>query len=138
MPPKHLLAAPSTYLIRDAIRKGRLKAEADPSSGCGLIVLGLGKLGARELNYSSDIDLVVFYEAEHAPLPEGSEPGPVFVRITQALARLLSDRTEARLCRARRSAAAARSRLDARRDLRSGGVSPTTRRSARTGNAPPS
>ena len=31
--------------------------------GNGLIVLGMGKLGGRELNYSSDIDLILFYEA---------------------------------------------------------------------------
>ena len=82
------------FLLRDAARKGRLNADADPATGCGLIVLGLGKLGAGELNYSSDIDLVVFYEAGHAPLPEGAESGPIFVRITQALSRLISDRTE--------------------------------------------
>lgn len=81
------------YLVRDAVRMKRLKPAPDPSE-CGLVVFGLGKLGARELNYSSDIDLVVFYERERAPLPDGAEPGPLFVRITQTLARLLSDRTE--------------------------------------------
>ena len=34
------------------------------SSRSGLIVLGMGKLGARELNYSSDIDLIVLYDRE--------------------------------------------------------------------------
>src|SRR5882757_1725870 len=33
-----------------------------PANGDGLIVLGMGKLGAYELNYSSDIDLVIFYD----------------------------------------------------------------------------
>jgi glutamate-ammonia-ligase adenylyltransferase len=27
-------------------------------------VLGMGKLGARELNFSSDIDLIVFFDPE--------------------------------------------------------------------------
>ena len=34
----------------------------NPGLGSGLIVLGMGKLGAGELNYSSDIDLVLFYD----------------------------------------------------------------------------
>lgn len=33
-----------------------------PSADSGIIVLGMGKLGGRELNYSSDIDLIIFYE----------------------------------------------------------------------------
>lgn len=33
-----------------------------PSEGSGIIVLGMGKLGGRELNYSSDIDLIIFFE----------------------------------------------------------------------------
>jgi glutamate-ammonia-ligase adenylyltransferase len=40
---------------------------AHPSEKSGVVVLGMGKLGAFELNYSSDIDLVVFYEPQ-APL----------------------------------------------------------------------
>lgn len=35
----------------------------NPSQDCGIIVLGMGKLGGMELNYSSDIDLILFYEA---------------------------------------------------------------------------
>ena len=33
-----------------------------PEEGCGLIVLAMGKMGAGELNYSSDIDLIVFFD----------------------------------------------------------------------------
>ena len=46
-----------------------------------------------ELNYSSDIDLIVLYDAASAAIPEGTEPAPLFVRITKALARLLQERT---------------------------------------------
>jgi [glutamine synthetase] adenylyltransferase / [glutamine synthetase]-adenylyl-L-tyrosine phosphorylase len=35
-----------------------------PSKGCGIVVLGMGKLGGFELNYSSDIDLIILYEPE--------------------------------------------------------------------------
>ena len=59
----------------------------------GLVVLALGKHGARELNYSSDIDLIVLFDPGGALNPPGAEPGPLFVRITKALARLLQERT---------------------------------------------
>jgi glutamate-ammonia-ligase adenylyltransferase len=35
-----------------------------PESGCQVLVIAFGKLGARELNYSSDVDLVIFHEGE--------------------------------------------------------------------------
>ena len=35
----------------------------------GLMVLGMGKLGGRELNYSSDIDLIFVYEVPDEPQP---------------------------------------------------------------------
>ncbi|MBV8848117.1 MAG: bifunctional [glutamine synthetase] adenylyltransferase/[glutamine synthetase]-adenylyl-L-tyrosine phosphorylase, partial [Methylobacteriaceae bacterium] len=82
------------FLLRDARARGRLRCEdARLEEDCGLVVLALGKLGAGELNYSSDVDLVVFYDAECACLAEGVAPSPFYVRLTQALARLLSDRT---------------------------------------------
>ena len=39
---------------------------AHPQQSCGMVVLALGKQGAGELNYSSDVDLVVFYDPECA------------------------------------------------------------------------
>lgn len=35
-----------------------------PESNCRILVVAFGKLGARELNYSSDIDLVIFHEGD--------------------------------------------------------------------------
>ena len=101
----------------------------------GMVVLALGKHGARELNYSSDIDLIVLYDAAAASIPEGTEPAPLFVRITKALARLLQERTARRLRAAGRSAAQARPGLDAGRALDRSAPTPITRRSARTGSA---
>src|SRR6202030_2119445 len=40
----------------------RLPDPSDPARGGGFTVLGMGKLGARELNYSSDIDLVLLFD----------------------------------------------------------------------------
>jgi len=77
-------------LIKDKFRT--LNTE-NPQIGCGLVVLALGKHGARELNYSSDIDIVVLYDADRAALKEGTEPAPLFVRIVKALVRILDQRT---------------------------------------------
>jgi glutamate-ammonia-ligase adenylyltransferase len=81
------------YLLAGAQRRGKLKLpEAGRrAEGSGYIVLAMGKMGAGELNYSSDIDLIVFYDAA-APLP-GTEPAPFYVRITRALVKLLQERT---------------------------------------------
>src|SRR5262249_39636916 len=51
------------FLFREAVAKGAwTDQDATPESRSGFIVLGMGKLGAYELNYSSDIDIVVFYD----------------------------------------------------------------------------
>jgi [glutamine synthetase] adenylyltransferase / [glutamine synthetase]-adenylyl-L-tyrosine phosphorylase len=82
------------YLLREAHSRGRLLCDgAQLEEDCGVVVLALGKLGAGELNYSSDVDLVVFYNADCKCLAEGVTPAPFYVRLTQTLARLLSERT---------------------------------------------
>jgi glutamate-ammonia-ligase adenylyltransferase len=83
------------YLLADAARHGRLnpRDRARPDEGSGYIVLAMGKMGAFELNYSSDIDLIVFYDAEAGVVAAGVEPAPFFVRLTQRLVKLLQERT---------------------------------------------
>ena len=62
----------------------------------GLIVLALGKLGTRSLNYSSDIDLVLAYEPEVFTPPEGREaPAYWSTKLAQSLVRLLTEMTPA-------------------------------------------
>ncbi len=53
----------------------------------------MGKMGAGELNYSSDIDLIVFFDPAAPTLAPDIEPQPFFVRVTQGLSRLLQQRT---------------------------------------------
>ncbi len=81
------------YLIADAQRRNRLTVtNGEPSSrGSGYVVLAMGKMGAGELNYSSDIDLIVFYDP--AAVVAGIEPAPFFVRMTRTLVKLLQERT---------------------------------------------
>ena len=53
----------------------------------------MGKMGAFELNYSSDIDLIVFYEPETGVLANESDASAFYVRITRGLVKLLQERT---------------------------------------------
>jgi glutamate-ammonia-ligase adenylyltransferase len=69
---------------------------ADPvvsESDCGLTVLAMGKYGAYELNYSSDIDLIVFYDAEKFPFTKRGDKRGAAVDIVRGLVRLLADVT---------------------------------------------
>ena len=70
-----------------------LKDPDSPGEGSGFTVLALGKHGAGELNYSSDIDLVIFFDPETTALKEASEAATVYTRIAQQLAKLLQERT---------------------------------------------
>ncbi|MDI1266312.1 MAG: bifunctional [glutamine synthetase] adenylyltransferase/[glutamine synthetase]-adenylyl-L-tyrosine phosphorylase [bacterium] len=83
------------FLLRQEVARGRMTAGNPdrPEEGSGLIVLAMGKMGAGELNYSSDIDLIVFFDPAHTSLVADIEPAPFFVRITQAMARLLQQRS---------------------------------------------
>ena len=60
---------------------------------CGLTVLAMGKYGAFELNYSSDIDLVVFYDADKFPFAKRGDPRAAAVDIVRGLVKLLSETT---------------------------------------------
>ena len=91
------VAAAVRYLLSDAARRGRYRPTdpARPELGSGYIVLAMGKMGAGELNYSSDVDLIVFYDGAAAGLPFATEPAPFFVRLTQRLVALMQQRTPA-------------------------------------------
>ena len=96
----------------------------------------MGKMGAFELNYSSDIDLIVFYDPAARPCRRTPSPAPLFVRLTQRLVKLLQERTgdgyvfrtDLRLRPDPASTAIAISTA--------GGAAPITRASGRTGSAP--
>lgn len=80
----------------EARERGRLTASPEDSRGPipGLFGLAMGKHGALELNYSSDIDLTLFYDPEalEAVLTTG-EAQRFADRAAQAIANLLSERT---------------------------------------------
>jgi [glutamine synthetase] adenylyltransferase / [glutamine synthetase]-adenylyl-L-tyrosine phosphorylase len=66
----------------------------NPQTNCGYVVLAMGKHGAGELNYSSDIDLIVLYDADTKIIPADKDAGTIFVRLTQKVVSLLQDITE--------------------------------------------
>lgn len=89
------VVAAVNWMLLDAARQLKIELieTAEPGKGCGYVVLAMGKHGAGELNYSSDIDLIVLYDAETAPLAAGVEPAKFFVRMTKRLVALLQEFT---------------------------------------------
>ncbi len=82
--------------LRAALRLSRERRELPgetPELNCGLVVLALGKHGARELNYSSDVDLVIFYDASAPALEMGAGAKANALQITRRLVKLLQERT---------------------------------------------
>ena len=83
------------FLLRDAAarRPAQARRPAKPEEGSGYIVLAMGKMGAFELNYSSDIDLIVFYDRDAPALADKDDATAFHVRITRGLVKLLQERT---------------------------------------------
>ena len=85
-----------SWALSDAARSGKAKLPdpEHPTKGCGYVALAMGKQGAHELNYSSDIDLIILYDPYTPLLDDPSEAGTFFVRLTRRLVQLLQDVTE--------------------------------------------
>ena len=81
------LDAGLTVLLQRAIDKGDLVATTP--AACGLAIFALGKHGGRELNYSSDIDIVAFFDSAAGVLADPDDATKVYSRIVQRLAALL-------------------------------------------------
>ncbi len=89
------LSAAVRHLLGEAKARGKVIA-ADPHNpalGSGYIVLAMGKMGGCELNFSSDIDLMVFFDPAISPLAPDIEAAPFYVRMTRDLVKLLQERT---------------------------------------------
>jgi glutamate-ammonia-ligase adenylyltransferase len=64
---------------------------------CRFVVMGMGKLGAHELNFSSDIDLVYLYETDQGGTEGGGQAVSLhqyFARLCEAVSRIVSEVTE--------------------------------------------
>lgn len=71
--------------IADAIR-----ARVPDAEPAGFLALALGKHGARELNYSSDIDPILLYDPALLPRRERDEPGEAAQRVARTLMQTMS------------------------------------------------
>ena len=80
---------------REALAAGRITRLGDGDEGPlpGYFGIAMGKHGAFELNYSSDIDVSIFYEPDALPVAPGVEPAPFVARITERLSNILQSRT---------------------------------------------
>ena len=80
--------------VRDARGPACWTGAAGESVALGFCVLGLGKLGGEELNYSSDVDVVYVYEAPSGPLRDGPgdlSPPEYFTRVAREFGTLVND-----------------------------------------------
>jgi glutamate-ammonia-ligase adenylyltransferase len=78
------------------IRRGKLPGltPEDAVTGGGMTVLAMGKMGAHELNYSSDIDLICLFDESRYEPDAFQEARAGLIRATRAMAASLSEITE--------------------------------------------
>lgn len=89
------LSTATSHLLRGLHDRGILQLPDldNPEHGSGFFILGMGKLGASELNYSSDIDLIVLFDREIAPAANPEEIQQHFIKMTRGLVKSMDERT---------------------------------------------
>ena len=77
------------------IRRGKLPGmdEASLATGAGMVIFAMGKMGAFELNYSSDIDLICLFDETRYDRDDFHEARSSLVRATRKMSVMLNDRT---------------------------------------------
>ncbi|MBM2291058.1 glutamine-synthetase adenylyltransferase [Sulfitobacter pseudonitzschiae] len=81
--------------IATQIKRGKLPGMGpdDVADAGGMVVLAMGKMGAGELNYSSDIDLICLFDESRFDPADYQEARAAFVRATRAMSAALNDIT---------------------------------------------
>ncbi len=89
------IAAGLASYIGAELRRGKIPGmdEAALADLGGMVVFAMGKMGAHELNYSSDIDLICLFDETRFDPAEAHEARAAFIRATRKLTQLLSDTT---------------------------------------------
>ena len=82
-------------LVAEEIRRGKVPGATpeDAATAGGMVALAMGKMGAHELNYSSDIDLIVLFDQDRYGV-DAAEARAAFIRVTRRMTALLSDVTD--------------------------------------------
>ncbi|MCE5974578.1 glutamine-synthetase adenylyltransferase [Sinirhodobacter sp. WL0062] len=91
----HAVNLAITRLVADEIRRNKIPGAApqDAETGAGMVALAMGKMGAGELNYSSDIDLICLFDQTRYDPADVMEARAAFIRVTRKMAAMLSDIT---------------------------------------------
>lgn len=84
-----------TGLVAEEIRRGKLPGAKpdDAATAGGMVALAMGKMGAGELNYSSDIDLICLFDEARYP-GEEQEARASFIKVTRRMTAVLSEVTD--------------------------------------------
>jgi glutamate-ammonia-ligase adenylyltransferase len=82
-------------LVADEIRRGRVPVAGpdDAGTAAGMVALAMGKMGAGELNYSSDIDLICLFDETRFEAEDVQEARASFIKVVRRLTAMLSDLT---------------------------------------------
>lgn len=83
------------FLLRAHMAKGEFDGRSveAPEEGSGIIVIALGKYGAGELNYSSDIDIIVFFDEPTVKVSGRFTPQKLCIRLVKDLVKLMQEPT---------------------------------------------
>jgi glutamate-ammonia-ligase adenylyltransferase len=89
------LSATLRHLLANAASNGHLVlAHPDsPERDSGVIILGMGKLGAHELNYSSDIDLIILFDTDKIHYVGRDSVQSLMARLARDLVKIMEERT---------------------------------------------
>jgi [glutamine synthetase] adenylyltransferase / [glutamine synthetase]-adenylyl-L-tyrosine phosphorylase len=84
----------ATHLAEE-IRRGKLPGAepGDEETGAGMLAMAMGKMGAFELNYSSDIDLICLFDESRFDADDYHDARAAFIRATRKAASMLSEHT---------------------------------------------
>ncbi|SPH18071.1 Bifunctional glutamine synthetase adenylyltransferase/adenylyl-removing enzyme [Defluviimonas aquaemixtae] len=82
-------------LVADEIRRGKVPGAVpeDAGTAAGIVALAMGKMGAGELNYSSDIDLICLFDETRYDADDVQDARAAFIKVVRRMAALLSDLT---------------------------------------------
>lgn len=84
------VAACITRLVAAEVARGKLP-DGPPQDAAGMVVLAMGKMGAHELNYSSDIDLICLFDDSRFAPEDVFEARTAFIRVTRRMTAILSE-----------------------------------------------
>ncbi|MDG4648371.1 glutamine-synthetase adenylyltransferase [Roseibacterium sp. SDUM158017] len=88
------MSAALAHHVAQEARRGRIPGQTEEDAfrdGAGMVALAMGKLGAGELNYSSDIDLICLFDETRFEDADVMEARAGFIRATRKMTATLSE-----------------------------------------------